>query len=310
MSPDENPGANGAGNLRGELKDVVNADQDGTRNPVSTEPEATETGRPEDSAGSTKGAAVQPDAPGPPEPSAAGEQPSGSAAAPGPATTDTVAKPAEPAGSEPVGSEPAEDEPAEGGAVGAAAAKPDEVGPDGQTEAEKKPGDAAAKPAEPEHGPGAAAVAAGAGAVAAGAAAVHGHRSGRDAAEPAPADQARTNHRHAAPASAPAKTRRSAGAQTARALRRLLKLIATLVRLIGVVAAVILVVYVIFIAGHANPANYLTAFVSGWAHQLNLGLDTLFTPKDALLAVVVDYGIAAILWLVVTGLVARILRRL
>jgi hypothetical protein len=111
-------------------------------------------------------------------------------------------------------------------------------------------------------------------------------------------------------AASPAKPGRTAPGQAGRTVRRLLRLIASVIKLIGLVVALILVVHVIFVAGHANPANYLTAFISTWAASLNLGLSNLFTPKDALVAVVIDYGIAAVLWWVVCGLVARILRRL
>ncbi|HWD07205.1 MAG TPA: hypothetical protein VG674_32670 [Amycolatopsis sp.] len=86
--------------------------------------------------------------------------------------------------------------------------------------------------------------------------------------------------------------------------------VATLVRWVGVIFALILVLYVIFVVGSANPANGIVSFVHSWADGLSLGFKDLFTPSDAKLRVLVNYGIAAIFWLVVSGIVAKIIRRI
>ncbi|MEW2505202.1 hypothetical protein ACQPXB_46995 [Amycolatopsis sp. CA-161197] len=86
--------------------------------------------------------------------------------------------------------------------------------------------------------------------------------------------------------------------------------LATLVRWVGLIFAAILVLHVIFTVGEANPDNGIVSFVRSWADGLSIGFKDLFTPSDAKLRVLVNYGIAAIFWLVVSGIVAKILRRI
>jgi hypothetical protein len=85
---------------------------------------------------------------------------------------------------------------------------------------------------------------------------------------------------------------------------------ASIVRWAGLVFAAFLVIHVIFVVGSANPANGIVSFVRGWADSLALGFHDLFTPSDEKLRVLVNYGIAAIFWLVVSAILARIIRRL
>lgn len=92
-------------------------------------------------------------------------------------------------------------------------------------------------------------------------------------------------------------------------VRKGLRLLSGLVKLIGTIFAVILVVYIVFVVGEANPANSWTGTIAEWAHSLNFGLDNLFTPTEPKFAVTVNYGIAAIIWLVLASIVAKILRR-
>ncbi len=59
----------------------------------------------------------------------------------------------------------------------------------------------------------------------------------------------------------------------------------------------------------ANPGNALASFVHGWADSLALVFRDLFTPSDEKLRVLVNYGIAAVFWLVLSGVLAKIIRR-
>lgn len=86
--------------------------------------------------------------------------------------------------------------------------------------------------------------------------------------------------------------------------------IATVVRWIGVLFALALVLHVVFTVGDANPENGIVSFVRNWADWVSLGFKDLFTPTDAKLKVLVNFGIAAIFWLVVTAIVAKIVRRI
>jgi hypothetical protein len=81
-----------------------------------------------------------------------------------------------------------------------------------------------------------------------------------------------------------------------------------LVRWVGTLAAALLVLHVVFTLGGANPDNGITRFVTNWARPLALGFENLFTPADPRLAVLVNYGIAALFWLIITSVAVRILR--
>ncbi|WP_328605053.1 hypothetical protein OG943_34210 [Amycolatopsis sp. NBC_00345] len=86
--------------------------------------------------------------------------------------------------------------------------------------------------------------------------------------------------------------------------------LASVVRWVGLIFAALLVLHVIFVVGEANAANGIVSFVRSWADGLSLGFKDLFTPSDAKLRVLVNYGIAAIFWLVVSGILTKILRRI
>jgi hypothetical protein len=90
-----------------------------------------------------------------------------------------------------------------------------------------------------------------------------------------------------------------------------LGLLADIVRWVGLVAAVILVIHVVLVAGEANPANSIAKAVGNLADVASLGFKDLFNkPADDLkLRVLINYGIAAVFWLVVTGLLSRFIRR-
>jgi hypothetical protein len=90
---------------------------------------------------------------------------------------------------------------------------------------------------------------------------------------------------------------------------RIASIVASIVRWVGLIFAALLVIHVIFTVGSANPDNGIVSFVKSWADSLALGFSDLFTPSDAKLRVLVNYGIAAIFWLVVSGILAKVIRR-
>jgi hypothetical protein len=85
--------------------------------------------------------------------------------------------------------------------------------------------------------------------------------------------------------------------------------LAGLVRWAGLIVVVILVVRVLLTVGGANPNNGITSFFTSWSDPLAWGFKDLFTPSDAKLRVLVNYGIAALCWLVISSILARIIRR-
>lgn len=87
-------------------------------------------------------------------------------------------------------------------------------------------------------------------------------------------------------------------------------IVATVVRWLGLLFAVVLVLHVIFTIGGANPDNGIVSWIRGWADSLSIGFKDLFEPNDAKLRVLINYGIAAIFWLVVSSIVVKVLRRI
>lgn len=86
--------------------------------------------------------------------------------------------------------------------------------------------------------------------------------------------------------------------------------LAGLVRWVGLVFALVLVVHVLLTVGQANPDNGITVFFADAAEPLALAFRNLFTPENAELRVLVNYGLAALFWLIVSGVLARLIRRL
>ncbi|MBP2321532.1 hypothetical protein JOF56_001917 [Kibdelosporangium banguiense] len=85
---------------------------------------------------------------------------------------------------------------------------------------------------------------------------------------------------------------------------------ASVVRWIGLVFALVLVVHILLTVGSANPANGITSFFARVAEPVALGFKDLFTPSDPKLLVLVNFGIAALFWLIVSSVLAKVIRRL
>ncbi|PXY30236.1 hypothetical protein DI005_06025 [Prauserella sp. PE36] len=78
---------------------------------------------------------------------------------------------------------------------------------------------------------------------------------------------------------------------------------------IGSVFALIEVLHILLVVLEANAANGFATFVRSLAEPLALFFPGLFPIDEPRLAVLVNYGLAAVFWLVVTGLLARVLGR-
>ncbi|SDN32330.1 hypothetical protein SAMN04489726_6053 [Allokutzneria albata] len=85
--------------------------------------------------------------------------------------------------------------------------------------------------------------------------------------------------------------------------------VASVVRAIGTVIALILLAHVIFVLVSVNEANALVQFVASAASALALWFVNLFDTGNATMDLLLNYGLAIVFWLVVTGIVARLLRR-
>ncbi|MCP2251749.1 hypothetical protein LY13_000480 [Prauserella aidingensis] len=86
-------------------------------------------------------------------------------------------------------------------------------------------------------------------------------------------------------------------------------LLAGIVRWVGLAFALVLVLHVIFVIGEANSENSIVQWVADSSESLAVGFHDLFQPADPKLLVLINYGIAAIFWLVVSSIVAKVIRR-
>jgi hypothetical protein len=88
--------------------------------------------------------------------------------------------------------------------------------------------------------------------------------------------------------------------------------IASLVWLVAVVCALFLAVGALLVALKANQDNAIVSFVLQVDHKLDLGVfspeDGIFTPSNAVKSTLVNWGIAAIAYLVVGKILDRIIR--
>lgn len=102
------------------------------------------------------------------------------------------------------------------------------------------------------------------------------------------------------------ESRKSTSAASAKVA---LGVVGTIIRTICAIFAFILVVFVLFAVGSANPMNWLVNFISGAAQHLTLGLTGLFQTGNPDYQVIVDYGIPAVVWLIIGSIVGRVLKR-
>ncbi|MDQ3401892.1 MAG: hypothetical protein M3548_00665 [Actinomycetota bacterium] len=91
---------------------------------------------------------------------------------------------------------------------------------------------------------------------------------------------------------------------------RIAGIVAGLIRWIGLLFALVLVAHIILVMGDANPDNWITGVVRDLADPFALAFKNLFTPEDAKLGVLINYGLAAVFWLVVSSVAAKFIRRL
>jgi hypothetical protein len=81
---------------------------------------------------------------------------------------------------------------------------------------------------------------------------------------------------------------------------------ARVVSLVGGVFALIEVVYILLITLGANQANGFFNFVKSIAEPLALFFPGLFTFVNKTWETIVNYGLAAVFWLVVAAIIARL----
>jgi hypothetical protein len=94
-----------------------------------------------------------------------------------------------------------------------------------------------------------------------------------------------------------------------RAWRRIRDAIATAVVIVAVTVAVILAVHIVFVVFEANGANGIVKAINSWADSLAWNFKDVFTPADPKAAALVNYGLAAGIYLIAGRIVAALIRR-
>jgi hypothetical protein len=92
--------------------------------------------------------------------------------------------------------------------------------------------------------------------------------------------------------------------------RRGIEALGNVLRIVGMLIVAVLVVHIVLTLLDANPANALAGLVRDAADTFNLGLQDLFLPADPKLAVLLNYGTAALIWFAITTVVVRLVRRI
>ncbi|XVS64738.1 hypothetical protein ACQPYE_01350 [Actinosynnema sp. CA-299493] len=84
---------------------------------------------------------------------------------------------------------------------------------------------------------------------------------------------------------------------------------ARVIRGVGAVFAGIEVLYILMLLIGVNTANAFFRFIQQLAEPLALFFPGLFQTGNVNVDVILNYGLAAVFWLVVTGLLARVVAR-
>jgi hypothetical protein len=84
-------------------------------------------------------------------------------------------------------------------------------------------------------------------------------------------------------------------------------LLARVVQLVVSVVVLVIVAGILLVVLKANPANSIVSEVHSWAHSLAGPFDGMFSFHNAHTAIAVNWGIAAVVYLLAGGLIARLI---
>ena len=93
------------------------------------------------------------------------------------------------------------------------------------------------------------------------------------------------------------------------AVRRGVDVAANLLRFAGLAIVLVLVLHILLTL-LANPQHEVTLLVARAADVFDLGLNNLFLTENAAVGVILNYGVAALLWYLITIVVVRLVRRI
>ena len=86
-------------------------------------------------------------------------------------------------------------------------------------------------------------------------------------------------------------------------------LLARVVHLVVTVVVLIIAAGILLVVLKANPANSIVSEIHGWARSLAGPFNSIFSFHNPRVAIAVNWGIAAVVYLFVGGLIARVIGR-
>jgi hypothetical protein len=92
-------------------------------------------------------------------------------------------------------------------------------------------------------------------------------------------------------------------------VRRASDLAASLVRILAMIICVVLALHIAFVAFSANQDNAIVRTVNDWADWFAWRFRDMFVPKDERVGVLVNYGIAAVVYLLAGRVLGSLIRR-
>ena len=93
-------------------------------------------------------------------------------------------------------------------------------------------------------------------------------------------------------------------------VRRVSDIAAAAVRVIAMIICVLLALHIAFVVFKANDDNSIVRTVNDWADWFAWRFRDMFVPKDERVAVLVNYGIAAVVYLIAGRVVSSLIRRI
>lgn len=90
---------------------------------------------------------------------------------------------------------------------------------------------------------------------------------------------------------------------------RVVRTVCAIINLVCGLFAIVLSLHVILVLANANPNNGFASFVDDFSSMVSLGLRGLFTPGNAKVQVLLNDGLAAIVWLVIAGALTYAIRQ-
>jgi hypothetical protein len=120
----------------------------------------------------------------------------------------------------------------------------------------------------------------------------------------------RSGRREAGPDATHARSQQTVGTGTGTALALAAGTLARLVRLAAGVVTAIIVAGVLLVVLNANPTNDIVSAIHDAARALVGPFDGMFTLDSAKATLAVNWGIAALVYLIIGGLIARVIAQI